>query len=536
MTKANHAIAYFCMEYGLHHSMPVYSGGLGVLAGDIVKAAHDQQRNFVAIGMFWGEGYTIQTINNDGTTVDTYAPTTREFVEPTNIRVPVTIRGKSIDVTAYKVKAFGCCPLYLLEPVDPEDRWITKRLYGGDDEDRVAQEVLLGVAGVRFVQALKQKQSGETSTYHFNEGHALFGAFELMNQKMALGAEFKQAWKETKAEVVFTTHTPVPAGNEIHPIDRLFRQGADLGRFSREMLTEIGGDPFEMTPAALRLSRAANGVAALHARTAKEMWAHVDGAPNIIPITNGIHLPTWQSKTLSKAAQEGESVALWQKHQSLKLRLIDEIEQRNGVRLKEDALLIGFARRAATYKRAALIFTDLEWLEPLLKDGRLQIVFSGKAHPKDTEGKAVVAKLVSMAARYPHAVVFLENYEMRLGALLTRGCDVWLNNPKRPREASGTSGMKAAANGVLNVSILDGWWDEGCQHGVNGWQFGDGYQGEGADEHDLAAMQRIISDEVLPTYYDNRETWISMMIASISSAERLFSARRMVNRYFEELY
>jgi starch phosphorylase len=536
MTNPRLEIAYFCMEYGLHHSLPVYSGGLGVLAGDIVKAAHDQKRDFVAIGIFWSEGYTIQTIGDDGRTVDTYAPTTREFVEPTNIRVPVTIRGKAMEVTAYKVEAFGCCPLYLLEPVDPEDRWITKRLYGGDDEDRVAQEVLLGVAGVRFVQALKQRQGGETSTYHFNEGHALFGAFELIRQKMAIGADFESAWQDTKSEVVFTTHTPVPAGNEIHPIERLFRQGADLGCFTREMLAEIGGDPFEMTPAALRLSRAANGVAALHARTAANMWKHVDGAPKIIPITNGVHLPTWQSKTLSRATREGDKAALWNKHQTLKQTLIDEIEQRNGVRLREDALLVGFARRAATYKRAALIFTDLEWLEPLLKEGRLQIVFSGKAHPKDTEGKAVVEKLVAMSERYPSAVVFLENYEMRLGALLTRGCDIWLNNPRRPREASGTSGMKAAANGVLNVSILDGWWDEGCQHGVNGWQFGDGYQDEGADEHDLAAMQRIISDEVIPTYYDDRERWITMMFASISSAEELFSAKRMVNRYFDELY
>jgi len=524
------------MEYGLHHSLPVYSGGLGVLAGDIVKAAHDQKRDFVAIGMFWGEGYTIQTINDEGSPVDTYAPTTREFVEPTNIKVPVTIRGKEIEITAYRVNSFGCCPLYLLEPVNPKDRWITRRLYGGDNEDRVAQEVLLGVGGVRFVQALKREQGKKTSTYHFNEGHALFGAFELMGQKMDQGSDFKEAWAKTRSEVVFTTHTPVPAGNEVHPIDRLFRQGADLGKFTREMLVEIGGDPFEMTPAALRLSRAANGVAALHARTAVDMWAHVKDASEIIPITNGVHLPTWQSKTLSKAAAEGDNAGMWKKHQSLKLKLIDEIEQRNGVRLREDTLLIGFARRAATYKRAALIFTDLEWLEPLLKEGRLQIVFSGKAHPKDTAGKAVVAKLVAMASQYQGSVVFLDNYEMRLGALLTRGCDVWLNNPRRPREASGTSGMKAAANGVLNASILDGWWDEGCEHGVNGWQFGDGYQGDGADEHDLASMQKVISEDVIPTYYDNHDKWLSMMVSSITSAERLFSAKRMVNRYFEELY
>ena len=267
------------------------------------------------------------------------------------------------------------------------------------------------------------------------------------------------------------------------------------------------------------------------------MWDWVQGIKPIIPITNGVHMRSWQDERLAEAAKPSMSdESLWGVHQQLKDELLHEIERTTGSKMSGDTLLIGFARRAATYKRATLVLRDLEWLQPLLEAGKVQFVFSGKAHPADQGGKALVAQIVEMTKRFPNQIAFLENYNMRLGRLLTRGCDVWLNNPLRPMEASGTSGMKAAANGCLNVSILDGWWDEGCKHGVNGWQFGDAYEGEGADEHDLHALKSILSNEVLPTYYDDRRRWVAMMRSSVETAVSEFSAAVMLNRYYESLY
>jgi glycogen phosphorylase len=528
-TPAPSTVAYFCMEFGLDAALPIYSGGLGVLAGDIMKAACDQDRDFIGIGIFWGEGYTVQTLDANNEPVDSYVPTPRDVLEPTGARATVRIRGADIPITAYRVSAYGSAPLYLLEPLNPEDRWLSKRLYSGDGDQRVAQELLLGVGGVRILRALGLP----VHTYHFNEGHALFAGLELVSEAMGRGRSFAEARSEVKAQVVFTTHTPVPAGNEIHPLERLLEQGADLGRFSREQLAAIGGDPFEMTPAALRLSRSANAVARLHGETAQGMWAHVEGRAPIHTITNGVHLPTWQDRSMAIASTDED---IWSRHLALKRELLRLITALNGVKLKEDALLIGFARRAATYKRATLVLRDLEWLEPLIAANRVQIVFSGKAHPRDEGGKDYIREIARMATVYPNNIVFLQNYDMQLGAALTRGCDVWLNTPRRPKEASGTSGMKAASNGILNVSILDGWWAEGCEHGVNGWQLGDGYEGEGADEHDLAALKLVLSEAVLPTYYEDRERWVGMMRAAIETATERFSAARMVNSYYALLY
>ena len=527
--SAPDTVAYFCMEFGLDASLPIYSGGLGVLAGDIMKAAGDQQRDFVGVGIFWGEGYTVQTLDENNEPVDAYVATSRDVLEPTGVTATVRIRGADVPITAYRVTAFGSAPLYLLEPIDPADRWISRRLYEGDGDHRVAQELLLGVGGLRILRALQLP----IATYHFNEGHALFAGLELVSEAMGRGRSFDEARAEVKQQVVFTTHTPVPAGNEIHPLDRLMEQGADLGRFSRDQLEVLGGDPFEMTPAALRLSRSANAVAKLHGETAQGMWAHVEGRAPIHTITNGVHLPTWQDRTMATAGTDGD---IWSRHRTLKRELLQLIYERNGVKLDEEVLLIGFARRAATYKRATLVFRDIEWLQPLIEANRVQIVFSGKAHPRDEGGKDHIREIARMAERYPDNIVFLQNYDMHLGAVLTRGCDVWLNTPRRPKEASGTSGMKAAANGILNVSILDGWWAEGCDHGINGWQLGDGFEGEGADTHDLAALKRVLSDEVLPTYYDNPERWIGMMRGAIETASSRFSAARMVDCYYEQLY
>jgi starch phosphorylase len=293
-----------------------------------------------------------------------------------------------------------------------------------------------------------------------------------------------------------------------------------------------------MTVAGLRLSRIANGVAELHGDTSRKMWAHVEDAAPIVAVTNGVHAPTWQD-TRIRVAYASET--LWDTHQQLKRELSEEVQRRTGHAVHLDRLIVGFARRAAPYKRSDLIVSHPKFLDPLLAAGKLQILFSGKAHPRDGLGKEIVANLAMVARRYPGSVIFLENYDMKLGRMLTRGADVWLNNPRRPLEASGTSGMKAAMNGVLNLSVLDGWWPEGCVHGVNGWQIGDAFEAadpenpHDQDTHDRAALEKTLLGEVLPTYAD-RPRWVGMMKASIEMAQWKFSTDRMIEDYYVKLY
>jgi starch phosphorylase len=299
-------------------------------------------------------------------------------------------------------------------------------------------------------------------------------------------------------------------------------------------LREIGGDPFNMTVAGLRLARRANAVSSLHAETARAMWAHVDNAAPIIAITNGVHRGTWQDPRVAAAADAGAET-LRQARRQMKDELLAEVATRTGVRLDSEALTIGFARRAATYKRPDLLLRSPERLAPHLKERRIQLVFSGKAHPADQAGKAVVALLVETIRQWPESIVFLEDYDMALGRLLTRGCDVWLNTPRRPMEASGTSGMKAAMNGTLHLSILDGWWPEGCEHGVTGWAIGDERVGPDQDARDLEALYKTLEHDVLPAWADP-EAWTRLMRASIRMGTELFSADRMVREYFDRLY
>jgi starch phosphorylase len=421
---------------------------------------------------------------------------------------------------------FRHVPLYLIEPERAEDRWITRRLYEAGTDPRLAQEILLGIGGLRALNWL----GIPISTYHFNEGHAVFAGVEMIAERMEGGLSFPEAWADTRKRIVFTTHTPVREGNEEHAIKELRRMGACLELSGAEMRA-LGGDPFNLTVAGLRLSRRANAVSQLHAETSRAMWAHVTDAGPIIGITNGVHAPTWQSERVRGAA--GDPEALWQAHTQHKAELLAEIQARNGTRFDPDALLIGFARRAAGYKRPDLILHDPAWLDRAFAEHNVQLVFAGKAHPDDHSGKAVVARLVSAQRQHPGRVVFLENYEMRLGRLLTRGCDVWLNNPVRPLEASGTSGMKAALNGVLNLSVLDGWWPEGCEHGVNGWAIGDSNSGD--DAKDLAALHEVLVRQVLPAWGDRRH-WVAMMQASIGTAEAQFTSERMVREYDQKLY
>lgn len=531
-------VAYFCMEYGLDDALKLYAGGLGILAGDHMKGAHDLGLPLVGIGIRWKQGYVRQEIDADGQPADAFRnyAVDEALLEDTGVEVTVPIKGMDVRAKVWKTQAFGNAPLYLLDtdlPGNPENM-TTWRLYGGTGEERIAQEIVLGVGGVRALRAL----GIEVDVYHFNEGHALLAAVELTREKVAAGSEIADAMAATRQQVVFTTHTPVVEGNESHPLDRLTYVGADLG-FGRDWLENLGGDPFNMTVAALRFSRNANAVAQLHAETARTMWAHVPAAAPIAGITNGIHVPTWVDSAILDATDGGSDEQLWDAHMSNKRALIDYVQAKAGTRFREDRLLIGFARRAVAYKRPTLLFEDHEVLVPLLEEGRIQIVFSGKSHPQDDGGKAIVAKMVDASRRFPDSVAFVPDYSMETGRTLTRGADVWLNNPRRPQEASGTSGMKAAMNGVLNASVMDGWWPEACQDGVNGWDIGGGFESRDSavlDAHDLRALVDVLANKVLPTYENDRAEWIAMMRASVASTREAFSVERMLRQYVALLY
>lgn len=535
-------VAYFCMEYGLKSDFKIYAGGLGILAGDYLKGAKDHGFPIVGIGIKWKQGYGDQVIGEDGQPFDAYHNNHYDFLEDTGVIVEVEIRKATVKCKVWKTEAFGNAPLYLLDTDLPDnpDSWTTGQLYGWFGEERIAQEIVLGVGGVRALRAL----GIEVDVYHFNEGHALFAGFELLREEMEgdgphkkkKGVSFKKAVKNVREKIVFTTHTPVIQGNESHPIDRIMYMGANLN-LTRKQLEKLGGDPFNMTIGALHLSRMSNAVAQLHGVTANEMWSDVKKRSRITAITNGIHLPTWVDVNMLNAADTASD--LWSPHMQNKRALVNFVKKRTGVSLNPNKLIIGFARRAVAYKRADLIFSSPRIIGPLLKDQSVQIVFSGKSHPLDDQGKKLVANVVAMTKKYPNSVVFLENYDMEIGAMMTRGADVWLNNPIRPKEASGTSGMKAAMNGVLNLSILDGWWPEACVHGVNGWQIGDAFEDENPEvqtEHDRKALYKVLFDEVLPTFYKNKKRWKEMMMASIQSTRKAFSVKRMLDEYYEKLY
>lgn len=530
------SVAYFCMEYGLESSLKLYAGGLGILAGDYMKAAKDINMPLIGIGIKWKQGYGDQHIDNEGKAYDSYYNYNYDFLEDIGIKVTVKIRNRDVVCKVWKTEKFRNNPLYLLDTDIPEnngeDRWITGQLYGWFKEERIAQEIVLGVGGVKLLRELGFK----IYVYHFNEGHAVLAALELIKEKMESGYSFEEAWKKTRDEVVFTTHTPIIQGNESHTLEALQYVGAFNG-LNREQMVRIGGEPFNMTVAALRLSRKSNAVAQLHADTANKMWKSTSRRSEIIGITNAIHVPTWVDDKITKAYEEDGDI--WSVHIENKKELISFIEERNGVKLDADKLLIGFSRRVAPYKRSDLIFTKEEIISPLLESGKVQIVFAGKAHPLDDTGKEIVSKLDKMTKKYPNSVVFVQNYDMNIGRTLTSGVDVWLNNPRRPLEASGTSGMKAAMNGVLNCSILDGWWPEACQHKINGWQFGDGFESDNVEEldkHDCDALYDVLLNEVIPIYYENREKWIEMMKQSIKTTSEYFSMNRMIKEYYEKLY
>ena len=535
-------VAYFSMEFGLHERLPIYSGGLGVLAGDHLKAAAELGVPLVGVGLLYRGGYFRQGVDEEGRQTEDYQPVDPEAVGVTRepISVSVDLGGETIEAAVWR-KEVGSVTLYLLEV-----GWLTDALYGGDREHRIRQELLLGVGGVRALAAL----GIEPTVFHLNEGHSAFLQIERARVLVAQGLETAEALEQVRASSVFTTHTPVPAGNEVFDEELVYTYigplAADAG-LDREALLDLGrfGDKpgFGLTPLALRLSTYANGVSELHGSVAREMWAPLwPGRETPIGhVTNGVHLGTWLDPALTEllraagvspeappdeanwdAARDLDLEALWQVHAAAKARLAE----RAGI--DRDLLTIGFARRFATYKRAGLVFSELERLLAI----PVQIVVAGKAHPADDPGKDVMQGIVELARdpRLAGRVVFLENYDIGLARTLVRGCDVWLNTPTRPLEASGTSGMKAAANGVLNLSVLDGWWAEAYTPEL-GWAI-DG----ASDDADREQLYRLLEEQVVPLYTERRDDWIEMMKASIARLAPRFSMHRAVIEYAERYY
>ncbi len=536
-TNYSPKVAYFSMEFGLHPRLPIYAGGLGILAGDFLKAAKDLNMPITGLGVLWRNDYTEQYIGDDGYPYDSYPDINFDFLKDTGKNVTINIKGEEVNCKIWLADMFHNAPLYLLDagyPGSPHG-WITSKLYESNNEIRIAQEMILGIGGLRALRALNI----DVDVYHFNEGHAVLAGIELIREKMANeNLPFREAWNEARKNIVFTTHTPVEAGNEKHDHHTLQYMGANNG-LSYEEMRGIGEDPFNMTIAALRLSCKANGVSKLHGQTSREMWCDVCDTQPIISITNGVHVSTWQDAKIRDAFEKG--MDLWAPHQEAKKELLQHVKNKKNINLHQDNLLIGFARRAAPYKRSDLIFRSMDVIDPLLREQKLQLIFSGKAHPNDSTGKDLISLLVQMEKRYPQSVVFLENYDMQIAQLMVKGCDIWLNNPIRPLEASGTSGMKAAMNGVLNLSVVDGWIAEGPQHGVSGWLLAQDkinpYQNDiERDENDLVTLHNVLLNEVMPTYYEDRPKWINMMYSSLDMSHWQFSSRRMLLEYYNVMY
>jgi glycogen phosphorylase len=577
--------AYFSSEFGLDESLPIYSGGLGVLSGDHLKSASELGVPLVALGLLYRNGYFRQELDENDWQVERY-PTidpTREPLVLEAVTAGVELADEAGELVTVEVQVWraqvGLVPLYLLDTdVDANPDWaraITDALYGGDRDHRIRQELVLGVGGVRVLRALGL----EPTVFHLNEGHSAFLQLERLRELVEDGRiERDAALQRVRASTVFTTHTPVPAGNEIFDVGLVERNvGALVARcgFSWEEFAALGRGSesvedrvFGLTPFALRTSAYANAVSALHGEVSREMWRSlwpgrpVDEVP-IGSVTNGVHPRTWISDGLAAVLGSEESTAapdfarayeveddvLWRHHRMAKDELLRYVRRSRGAghELDPDALTVAFARRFATYKRADLLFSDPERLMRLLADGErpLQLLLAGKSHPADEGGKRLIQKLVSFA-RDPRAagrILFLEDYEMTLARYLVQGADLWLNTPRRPLEASGTSGMKAALNGVVNCSILDGWWCEGYSPETGFAIGGDRLAGseEEQDEIDAEALFDVLEQQVLPAYYERDERgvplrWLHLMRGSIAQLGGRFNTNRMLMEYVERLY
>jgi glycogen phosphorylase len=592
-------VAYFSMEFGLHESLGVYSGGLGVLAGDHCKAASDLGVPLLGVGLLYRSGYFRQSVDADGYQQHIFPDYdfARLPIRPVEapgggvLTVPVDLPGRVVQAAVWKAQV-GRVPVLMLDtdiPLnDPADRPITGILYVRGREMRLTQEIVLGVGGVRALHAL----GIEPAVWHMNEGHVAFLGLERARERVARGDGLGDALEAVARNAVFTTHTPVPAGNESF-------EPALVQRYLAPWTQEVGCDPeealalgmengsFNLTVLAIRLSSQVNGVSRLHGQVSSGMWRHlwpIELPSPVGSITNGVHTESWVGpemralysrrlhpewaqhlldEELWARVHDIPDEELWGAHRSQKERLIRFVRERmrsqsarhgrspDELRALESlfdprALTIGFARRFATYKRAVLALSDLDRLRQLLSDPArpVQMIFAGKAHPADRDGQEVIRRLFLLTqGEFRGRIVFLEDYDMEVGRMLVQGCDVWLNTPRRPQEASGTSGQKSPVNGGVNLSILDGWWVEGFQ-GDNGWAIGTETvpaDAESQDLEDAASLYRVLEEEVVPAYYEGdedgvRRRWIRTMKASIASVVPRFSAHRMVRDYALDVY
>jgi len=550
-------VAYFSMEIAINPAMPTYSGGLGVLAGDTLRSAADLGVPLVAFTLLHRKGYFQQHLDARGFQTEEVQPwNPSDFCTEEPARITVSVEDRVVNVRAWRYDLVGryghIIPIYLLDTdVDGNSTWdrgLTDHLYGGDANYRLQQEIVLGMGGVRMVNALGHR----VNVYHMNEGHAALLTLALIEHQMGggpIGAPTEADLKLVRQRCVFTTHTPVPAGHDRFSTEQTIRiLGAD--RTTRlERLGCYRDGMLNMTLLALKFSRYANGVAMQHAKVSREMFPEF----TIDSITNGVHAPTWVSEPIQQMLDE--ECPAWRRdnlylrgaidvpeknilkaHARAKEDLLAEIGSRSGIVLDPKVLTLGFARRVATYKRASLMFTDPERLEEIAQAaGGLQIIYAGKAHPQDQPGKALIQKVVEDASKIKNSllkVIYLENYAWELGALLTSGVDVWVNTPKRPYEASGTSGMKAALNGVPSLSILDGWWIEGCIEGVTGWAIEDGV----TDEEEANSLYEKLEKAVVPLYLSAPEKWARLMRTTLAFNGSYFNTNRMVKQYTRNAY
>jgi glycogen phosphorylase len=583
-------VAYFCSEFAITEHLPIYSGGLGVLAGDHLKSASDLGLPMVAVGLAYHDGYFAQTFDDQGRQVAgpdrnlwSERPVERaEEVDGTPVTISVQIEGRAVRVEILQAWV-GSTRLLLLDTDvagnSEEDRGITGSLYGGDEETRIRQELILGLGGVRALRAMELP----ITVFHMNEGHSAFLVLERLREFTAAGSSFDEALAQVRASSVFTTHTPVPAGFDIFSEEQMERHLSWLAEEPGMALADwraLGGAPedpeskqgFNMALLALRGAQHLNGVSQLHAQVSRGMWADLfPGRPTeevpIIGITNGIHLPTWvgrgvqalmdrhlQAGWIWRAADHSAweqvpnipSTELFAARWACRRALIGLAAQ-HGFTLNPDALTLGFARRFATYKRATLLLRDRARLRALLQDPErpVQLVFAGKAHPRDFPGQDFLAEIVALSRdpEFAGHIAFIPGYDMAVGRTMVQGADVWLNTPRRPKEASGTSGMKVCVNGGLNLSVLDGWWVEGYEPG-RGWPIGAGelYEdAERADTIEAEALYSVLEEQIIPLFYDRApngvpEGWVEHMRRSIAELTPRFSTHRMVREYGERLY
>ena len=611
VTKENPA-AYFCAEYGVHNSLPNYSGGLGILAGDHLKSASDLNVPLVAVGLLYRYGYFRQRISHDGWQQEKYLdifdselalkPVLNDAGE--RIIVSVHIRGHEVFAQGWLAQ-IGRIKLYLLDTNLPQnndvDRYITGHLYGGDTETRIVQEKILGIGGVRFLRELNY----QPSVFHLNEGHSAFLTLELAREFLQNneGATFEDAVANVREQCVFTTHTPVEAGNDVFALDKMSEcfslEFVESLKITPQEFFALGrtnpddeNEAFGMTPLALRMARSANGVSEKHGEVSRDLWLKMfpEGTKSedvpITFITNGVHAPTWIAPVLKNiyekhiganwteilrdtaawqtAINQIPDAEIWNAHHQLKQLLVsfirdktlvketglhDTINEREDTRkfFDADVLTIGFARRVASYKRWNLLMSDLPRLLKLVDDADrpVQFVFAGKAHPQDRVGKQLLKNLMSINedSNWQHRAVFIEDYDQEVARYLVQGVDVWMNVPRRPLEASGTSGQKSAMNGGLNFSILDGWWIEGY-NGTNGFSIGElnvGDDQEKIDAEDAESLYQVLENEIVPAYYAKDENnlpseWIRRMKDALATLTPQFSSDRQVKDYLEKIY